>query len=54
MTWFRLKMLLYKWHAEDAWLASLIIRAQTNANDNILAQANEIVNPVFEAQPALA
>ena len=47
-------MLLSKLRAEEAWLASLIIWAQTNANDSILAQANEIVNPVFEAQPVLA
>jgi len=43
----------YRWHAEEAWLASLIIRAHTNG-ESILAKANEIVNPIFEGEPVLA
>lgn len=44
---------MYKWHAEEAWLASLIIQAKINANDQSLAkaeiaEAESIVEGVFQ------
>ena len=36
-------MLLYTWHAEDAWLASLITRAQITADYNPVAEAEAIL-----------
>ena len=30
------------------------LQAQLNANDKTLADANEIVNPIFEGEPVLA
>ena len=52
--WSRLGLLLHKWHAEEAWLASLIIRAKTNGeNERLLAKANSIVESVFAADEAL-
>lgn len=49
---FRLEMPVHKLHAEEVWLASLIIRTQINANENdaLIAQAEAIANA---AQPAL-
>ncbi len=45
---------MHKWHAEEAWLASLIIRAKTNGeNERLLAKASSIVEPVFAGDEAL-
>jgi hypothetical protein len=43
---YRLKLLSYKLHAEDVWLASLIIQIHINANQNdaLIAQAEAIAN----------
>jgi hypothetical protein len=56
VTWYRLKWFLFKWHAEDVWLASLKSRQKTNGTvnaDNELAAAEKIVNDVFTATPEL-
>jgi hypothetical protein len=47
-----LSLTVRKWHAEDAWWASLITRAQINANnDALIAEAEAIANGA--AQPVL-